>query len=46
MIDDLIGAGDVAAGHDVASGDEEKTSSEPMTGRLATASLVEARKET
>jgi hypothetical protein len=46
MIGDLAGDGDGAAGHSVADGDEERTSTEPRTARLATASPAEARKGT
>jgi hypothetical protein len=46
MIDDLAGDGDGAAGRDVAGGDEERTSPEPRTARLAAASPAKARKGT
>jgi hypothetical protein len=46
MGDDLAGAEDGAASHGVTGGDEEWTSPEPGTARLAVASLAEARNGT
>jgi hypothetical protein len=44
MVDDLTGDGDGMAGRGIGSGDEERTSPEPRTVRLAAVSPAEARK--
>jgi hypothetical protein len=46
MVDDFAGNEDGTAGRSVVGRDEERTSLEPRTVRLAVASLAEARKET
>jgi hypothetical protein len=46
MVDDFTGDTDGAAGHDIVDEDEERTSPEPKTARLAAASPAKARKGT